>query len=344
MDTLEALLYVYKNREDLRIAFPEVVEGDICRLMDWAVTYGLEGDGAQVVLEPFRQDIYKKRGQKSFLFLSRHRILAKHRLDQARKHKVRLFTKSVDTRGEYRSRFMRLYGDDFVFEIDGLDEMYLFLVEHSISDPIQEYFESGESMMLSLEEIFDDLKINRIDSFLDFACGYGRFLRFLVQRMDSSCITVADINRRAVDFCKRTFGVRGFYSTASPNSLTDGEKYSVIFVASLFSHLPSRYWDAWLKKLSSMLAPGGVLIFSTHGMSCLESTDPSTRAKVKEVMDGFYYLSLNETLDLSTDQYGTTYVTPEFVRDFVDANGLGELRAYYPKKLWHFQDVYVIGG
>lgn len=342
MDTLDALLYVYKNREDLRIAFPEVVQGDISRLMEWAVVYGLEGDGAQVVLEPFRHDIYKKRNRKSFLFFSRQKILAKYRFERMRK--VRLFTKNVDTKGEHRSKFTSLYGNDFIFDIDGLDEMYLFLVEHSVADPVQAYFESGEAMLLCLEDIFKDLKLDHVDSFLDFACGYGRFIRFLVQRLDRRCITVSDINKRAVNFCKRTFGVKGFYSAASPNALTGNEKYDVIFVASLFSHLPLKYWEAWLIKLCSMLTPGGALIFSTHGMSCLESTDPSTRAKVKKVKDGFYYLSLNETLDLSTDQYGTTYVTPEFVRDFVDGKSLGEFRAYYPKKLWCFQDVYVIGG
>ena len=48
------------------------------------------------------------------------------------------------------------------------------------------YYRSGLHMMQVLEPIiirkFGD--IGNVDTFLDFACGYGRLTRFLVQRLD----------------------------------------------------------------------------------------------------------------------------------------------------------------
>lgn len=69
----------------------------------------------------------------------------------------------------------------------------------------------------------------------------------------------------------RAFGVSGFYLAGAPKDLDVAERFNVICVASLFSHLPLTLWEDWLEKLHSMLAAGGLLIFSTHGLSCLES-------------------------------------------------------------------------
>jgi len=237
------------------------------------------------------------------------------------------------------------YGENFVCVIHENDAMYQFLRNHpGIKDPLQEYFSSGESMVQTLNEIFSDLKTDTttISSFLDFAAGYGRFTRFLPSLFSTGLITVSDIDKNAVDFCREKIQVNGFYSTEDPQKLVTGNKYDVIWVASLFSHLTLHSWEAWIKKLYEMLSEKGILIFSTHGCHCFAVLDAKTKQDVLHLEHGFYFLKQSELSNLSTEIYGTAYVTEEFVTKIVERDNLGRIIGYYPKKLWGFQDIYVI--
>ena len=237
------------------------------------------------------------------------------------------------------------YGGDFISDIDKRDEMYQFLVnEPSVNDPIAEYFYSGELLLTGLQEVFEDLgySFNQIDTFLDFACGYGRFTRFLIQKLDHEKITVSDIDKNAVDFVKSTFGVNGFYSVDNPDRLIHDTRYDVIFVASLFSHLSLRFWCDWLKRLYDLLNDGGILIFSTHGVDLIKLLNDEMKVLVQKVEEGFYYVPLSETKRLSTKDYGSTYVRYDYAGKVIRQNNIGKIVAYYPKKLHNFQDIYVI--
>lgn len=237
------------------------------------------------------------------------------------------------------------YGENFVCAIHANDAMFQFYQHHpGIKDPLNEYFLSGESMLQTLTEIFTDLKIDtsKISSFLDFAAGYGRFTRFLPYLFPIGIITVSDIDKYAVDFCREKIHVDGFYATENPDNLLVEDKYDVIWVASLFSHLTLHSWEGWLKKLYELLNEKGILIFSTHGCHCFTMLDARTKQDVLHLDHGFYFLKQSELSNLSTEIYGTAYVTEEFVTKVVEKNNLGRIVGYYPKKLWEFQDIYVI--
>jgi glycosyltransferase involved in cell wall biosynthesis/SAM-dependent methyltransferase len=237
------------------------------------------------------------------------------------------------------------YGASFVSDIHTSDAMYQFLATHpEIKDPVGEYFRSGESMLATLDEILADQKIefHSLQSFLDFASGYGRLTRFLTYKLPPDRITICDIDKNAVDFCKDKFGVDGVYSHEDPDDLSILKKYDVIWVASLFSHLSLRVWKKWLKKLSEMLNNGGILVFSTHGCHCFNMLDVSIRQNVIHQDHGFYFIKKSESDSLSHDIYGTTYVTEQFVRHYIKTNHIGIIVGYYPKKLWEFQDIYIL--
>ena len=174
------------------------------------------------------------------------------------------------------------------------------------------------------------------------AAGYGRFTRFLPSLFSAGLVTVSDIDKNAVDFCREKIRVNGFYSTEDPQKLVIENKYDVIWVASLFSHLTLHSWEAWIKKLYDMLSEKGILIFSTHGCHCFAVLDASTKQDVLHLEHGFYFLKQSELSNLSTEIYGTAYVTEEFVTKIVEKDNLGRIVGYYPKKLWGFQDIYVI--
>lgn len=219
------------------------------------------------------------------------------------------------------------------------DEMYLFFTTHPDhkDTPLESYFDSGATMMQSLLEILDKIgfKIEETNSFLEFACGYGRFTRHLVKIISPQKITGSDVYKEAVDFQKNVFGVKGFYSEFNPEDITIPEKYDIIFVASLFSHLPLTTWRPWLKKLYQSLNENGVLIFSTHGKTCMANPDDMPD-------NGFLYCHISESKIHSFKDYATTYVTSEFVHNAVMEETGQFILLEVPKCLWKYQDVNVL--
>jgi SAM-dependent methyltransferase len=220
------------------------------------------------------------------------------------------------------------------------DEMLIYNLEQleKRKDAILSYYYSGSQMLDVVRQLivwrFGSMK--NITSFLDFACGYGRFTRHLVQLIDPEKIRVSDIYADAVDFQEREFGVTGYVSAEDPADYQDENKYDFIFVASLFSHLSRDAFHAWLEKLLTLLAPGGVLAFSVHDIYFKpESLETDS--------DGMSFYPKSESRSLDPEIYGTTYVTEGFVRRAIDETAGGECSVYrLAKGLCGFQDIYVV--
>lgn len=60
---LTKLLQIYKSRIDLQKAFPEVMVGNLKRLLEWVITCGLTIDSSKEDLLPY-EDFYRKKSSK----------------------------------------------------------------------------------------------------------------------------------------------------------------------------------------------------------------------------------------------------------------------------------------
>lgn len=172
---------------------------------------------------------------------------------------------------------------------------------------------------------------------LDFACGYGRALRFLVQSYPAGQIWASDIQEDAATFVKDQFGVNALVSDAEPENFRPGRKFQFIWVASLFTHLPERLFRAWLIRLHELLTDDGYLVFSVHDESIL----PAGRLVPK---NGFLFQPESEIAELDSAVYGTTHVSESYVRS-VFTQGLGRQENAYlriPRGLADQQDLYVV--
>ncbi len=200
------------------------------------------------------------------------------------------------------------------------------------------YLRAGQQMMQAVRNIVEWKfgSFDKASAFLDFACGYGRFTRFLVQELPSKRVWSSDIYADAVAFQRQQFGVNGIVSVARPEDYACDQRFDCIFVASLFTHLPRVRFTAWLRKLYSLLTPDGMLIFSVHDAALL---DPGA------VMpdSGIHFVERSESRNLSEKEYGTTVVTEAFVARAIHdvTNGKGSYRRL-PRELCHHQDLYVV--
>lgn len=100
---------------------------------------------------------------------------------------------------------------------------------------------------------------------LDLPCGHGRVLRMLKAAFPNASITACDIDKDGVDFCARVFGATPVYSNRHPSEIDVGGPFDLIWCGSLLTHLGVEGWTGFLKLFDSLLAPDGMLLFSTHG-------------------------------------------------------------------------------
>jgi SAM-dependent methyltransferase len=238
--------------------------------------------------------------------------------------------------------FVRNFAADpgsFIPRIDRRCQMYA----HGIAEPEScpgaafTYFDSALKMLHPLR-VLANWKFGGLTNcgrLLDFASGFGRLTRFLVQEMHPGALVVSDIQAEAVDFQQRTFGVDGFASVTDPATLRHDKLFDAIFVASLFTHLPEHRFHAWLAKLVGLLTPRGMLVFTVHDASLLARHRPVAPS-------GFdFNPHVSEVGSLAAAEYGSTHVSQEFVNRALDKASQGTGGHHrIPRGLWH-HDVYV---
>jgi len=224
-------------------------------------------------------------------------------------------------------------------EIHPNDEIFRFVYEHPTStNPLRDYFADGWRTMYELMVVLEKLEyhLTSCDSFLEFASGYGRLTRHLAKFPGADKVHASDLMPESIEFIKEKFAVNGFYSDSDCALVKFPRKYEIVFVLSLFSHLPRNSWGNWLEKLSSAVEPGGYLIFSTHGKGFAE------RNKVELDSEGFFFIANSESDHLAGDEYGTTITAPEFVEGIVEKISGIEVVLFQADHFWAGQDVWVL--
>lgn len=222
------------------------------------------------------------------------------------------------------------------------DPMLLHSLRHHL-DPnaaVSQYYNVALQQYGAARQVLDLVlppSLGRVEV-LDFACGFGRLLRFLACCDRDLAIAASDIQPEALRFVGTEFGVETLASHLEPEAFTPGRHFDLIWVASLFSHLPEALFHRWLARLHALLTPRGVLCFSVHDEAIL----PPGRAMPA---GGLLFLNESEDAGLDSTAYGTTYVTQAFVRAaFARSVGSGMALHRLPKALAHEQDLYVIAA
>ena len=177
---------------------------------------------------------------------------------------------------------------------------------------------------------------------LDFACGYGRVLRWFRAAYPEAEITAADIFEPMPAFCRRWLGAdQGVMVPKDPTGLNLGT-FDLIWVGSLLSHCDADAWSRFLAFFRRSLE--GTLVFTTPGPAFAEGglrtradTSRLTEAQTAHVLrsydeSGFGYCPT------ITEDHGDCVCAPQWVEQRVSEAGMqviGRLEAG-----WTGQDVY----
>lgn len=101
---------------------------------------------------------------------------------------------------------------------------------------------------------------------LDFGCGCGRTLRWLIDKYPDAEFHGADVDSEAIHWCTYHMA-RGRFAWTRPEPPLPypAEYFDVVYCFSVFTHLDERMQNLWLLDLRRILKPGGILILTVHG-------------------------------------------------------------------------------
>jgi SAM-dependent methyltransferase len=227
-------------------------------------------------------------------------------------------------------------------DVDDRDEMLEFLVRVYEGDrerALFSYFRTGQSVADSMLQVIrwrfgTPDKVGRL---LDFASGYGRVTRFLLREIPADRLWVSDIYEGGVRFQEERLGVHGLVSTILPEDFTCETDFDVILVTSLFTHLPEERFVGWLRTLTGLLRPGGMLLFSVHDQAVLEPVHGQMPA------EGILFKPISESRSLDTQDYGSTWVTEAFVRAAIERAADVPVSVHrIPRGICNYQDLYAV--
>jgi hypothetical protein len=227
-------------------------------------------------------------------------------------------------------------------EIDRNDELYWFLTTDvrgtgpaattrpamSASEARMNYYKQGSDLARTIMQIANwrfPGKTHKI-KMMEFACGYGRNVRHIVNCFPPKNVFVSDIYADAVKFNIEQFGVRGRVSVHNPSDLE---------WPSLFSHLPESTFSGWIAALHGRLSEDGILVFSVHDEHLLPPDIPLPDS-------GIFFRAQSESATLDKNEYGDSYVSEAFVREQIQKVTGRATYSRTKRGFWNHQDFYII--
>jgi SAM-dependent methyltransferase len=171
------------------------------------------------------------------------------------------------------------------------------------------YAAAGREAVAAIDRALrsDGATLETARSVLDFGCGYGRVLRWLVQRVPPAHVGAHDIDAPAMRFCAAEFGVEAVAAPAEGRLAP----YELVWAGSVATHLPEAAWLAWIHGLRAVLDEGATVVFTTHGPRLVgnEGYMPGMAARAAEMRagletGGFAYLPYRHGRG---DDYGVAF-------------------------------------
>jgi SAM-dependent methyltransferase len=145
------------------------------------------------------------------------------------------------------------------------------MLEERSAAGVEHYRQGALNVLMKIEESLNAAgrRWDELGTWLDFGCGYGRVLRFLIARVPPDGVYAADVVREAVDFCASEFGVRPVHLDRQPAAL-ELPRVDFLYAISIVTHLTEGDARETLDALGKALKPGGIALFTTHGRRSLE--------------------------------------------------------------------------
>ena len=230
-------------------------------------------------------------------------------------------------------------GDELVLRVAGGDDK-------------KSFFESGRQSVRDIEAALSGIgrTMDSYETILDFGTGCGRIMLWLEKLSASSSLHGVDIDKRAVEYSRRTFPYASFKvnQPLPPLDFPDGS-FDLVYNHSVFTHIDEEYQDAWLAELHRVTKPGGHLVLSIHGEEALrqfelhanQSEGPPGSVRKELAQRGICFIKEDSWVGGPfPDFYHSTFHAPWYI--FEHWGRTFDIRAFIARGSLNFQDFLVL--
>jgi ubiquinone/menaquinone biosynthesis C-methylase UbiE len=202
---------------------------------------------------------------------------------------------------------------------------------HSLYEPKQMY---KEIKRITIQQY---KPINEQTTLLDFACGYGRMVRFFMKDVFPGNLYASDVLSEYINICRNTFFALEACDTIYNDEVIfdinnpfpplryEEESFDIIMVYSLFSHLSESAHLAWLEEFFRILKPDGLLFLTFNQKAFL--TRLKNISHKNEVLTAYDKSMVNLFCDISIQK---RFVKGEYIyKPFPIGNGSGLTGDFY---------------
>jgi SAM-dependent methyltransferase len=135
------------------------------------------------------------------------------------------------------------------------------------------YLRSVPRGVYKLKQVLADVGIpfESMRTILDFGCGSGRLIRGLYADDPTREIYGADYNEELITWAKQNLpqGITFIKNEFAPPLPVEDQKFDLVYLVSVFTHLPLESQYKWLSEFKRILKSNGILVISLHGMAYL---------------------------------------------------------------------------
>lgn len=135
------------------------------------------------------------------------------------------------------------------------------------------YLRSVPRGVYKLKQILAEIGIpfEKMRTILDFGCGSGRLIRGLYADDPGREIYGADYNETLINWAKENLPrqIKFIKNEFNPPLPVAEQTFDLVYLVSVFTHLPLENQFKWLAEFKRILKKGGILIISLHGMAYL---------------------------------------------------------------------------
>jgi len=219
----------------------------------------------------------------------------------------------IKNNSELNGQFLQIHKNDL---------MFLYPLYHhngNVQVVFDEYMRTGLQTAQSILAWWQTQnRQNMPKTILDFGSGYGRVSRFLPSVFTQAAITVSEVKNEALLFQQKQFGFETLFHKSNAHTFSTTQKFDLIFVGSVFTHLNKDDFEAWLQKLVAALAAGGMLCITTHNSQSIQKKEPFLFVQNAE---DFVLPAVLDGLRDKT-QYGSTYVSDGYLQQLFSKHRL----------------------
>jgi SAM-dependent methyltransferase len=175
---------------------------------------------------------------------------------------------------------------------------------------------------------------------LDFGCGSGRVLSWLVKRHPSTAFFGSDVDHEAIEWCSANLSPAEFsVNSEFPPLDFSSDHFDIIYGISVYTHFDQAHQVPWLKELYRILKPGGVLLLTLHGPTALSTTTLSSAETGILDRTGILFRTSGKHAGIQPAWYHTSFTLSSYTLRLFAEQGL--IQTVYQEQAFGYQDAII---